>query len=107
MAFQRVCALDDLWQGEMEEFEVNGEEILIIHTENGEIRAIPASCPHQETPLCEGELEGNTLTCGAHLWQFDVITGKGINPDDAKLVLFSVKIEDGDIYVDTKSRAAD
>ena len=102
MAFQRVCSLDDLWKGEMKEFELDGEEILLIHTESGEIRAIQASCPHQETPLCEGELESNMLTCGAHFWQFDVITGKGIDPDDAKLVLFPIKIENEVIYVDVK-----
>lgn len=104
MAFQRVCSLDDLWQGEMEEFEVDGEEILLLHTEGGDIRAIPASCPHQETPLVEGELDGNALTCSAHLWQFDVISGKGINPDDAELCLFPVKVENDDIYVDVKGR---
>lgn len=102
MAFQRVCGLDDLWEGDMEEFEVDGVEVLVIHVEGGEIRAIPASCPHQDTPLVEGELEGKLLTCGAHLWQFDVITGKGVNPDDVELVQYPVKVEDDAIYVDVK-----
>jgi len=91
-------------EGEMEEFEVGGKEILIVHTSSGEVRAIPASCPHQEHALVEGELDGDTLTCAAHLWQFDVITGKGINPDDAELCLFAVKVENGDIFVDVNER---
>ncbi len=107
MAFQRVCSLGDLWQGEMEEFEVDGEEILLLHTESGNVRAIPANCPHQEHPLVEGTLEGNTLTCNAHLWQFDVASGKGINPDDAKLCFFPVRIENDDVYVDVKGRMKD
>jgi len=104
MAFERVCNLSDLAPGTMEEYEVKGEEILVIHTASGLVRAIPASCPHQDTPLVEGELDGTTLTCSAHLWQFDLASGKGINPDDVELACFPVKVEDGAIYVDLEGR---
>ena len=100
MAFEKVCNLDDLWEGEMEAFTVGGSEIVVLHIEGGMVRAIPASCPHQEHPLIEGELDGRTLTCNAHLWEFDVCTGKGINPDDAQLCNFAVKVENDDVFVD-------
>lgn len=100
MAFEKVCNLDDLWEGEMEAFAVGGREIVVIHADGGVVRAIPASCPHQEHPLIEGELDGRTLTCNAHLWEFDVCTGKGINPDDAQLVNFAVKVENDEVFVD-------
>ncbi len=106
MAFERVCSLAELGPGEMEEYEVAGEEILVIHTKTGLIRAIPASCPHQDQPLVEGELDGNALTCSAHLWQFDVESGKGINPDDAALVCIPVKVENGEVYVDLDAKPA-
>ncbi len=104
MAFQRVCNLDDLWEGEMEAFEVDGQEIVLLHAEGGVVRAVPASCPHQEHPLVEGELDGCILTCNAHLWEFDVRTGKGVNPDDSVLVNFAVKVENEEVYVDVGSR---
>lgn len=100
MSFQRVCSRDELWEGEMAEFEVEGQEVLLIHLPGGELRALPAGCPHQDQPLIDGTLEGSVLTCRAHLWQFDVASGKGINPADCKLVLFPVKAVGDDIYVD-------
>jgi toluene monooxygenase system ferredoxin subunit len=100
MSFQKVCSKDDLWEGEMEIFEVGGREVLVIHLPGGEVRAIPPGCPHQDQPLVEGTLEGTVLTCRAHLWRFDVATGNGVNPADCKLVQFPVKVEGDDVYVD-------
>ena len=36
-----------------------------------------------------------------HLWEFNAVTGGGINPDDARLKAFGCQVgEDGTIYVD-------
>jgi toluene monooxygenase system ferredoxin subunit len=99
MAFTKVCTRDDVWQGEMDTFDVDGTEILVIHTVDAEIHAVQATCPHQEVGLVEGELEGNILTCCMHLWQFDVLSGKGINPSHAELAKYLVKIEGDDVLV--------
>jgi toluene monooxygenase system ferredoxin subunit len=100
--FKRVCSRDDLWEGEMQQFEVGGREILLVHLLGGQLRAIPASCPHQSQPLVDGILEGSILTCRAHWWEFDLATGKGVNPADCSLVLFPVKVEGDDVYVDVE-----
>ncbi|MBT3626905.1 MAG: Rieske 2Fe-2S domain-containing protein [Rhodospirillaceae bacterium] len=100
MAFTKVCTLDDVWQGEMEAFEVDGTEVLLVHTLDGEVHAVQAICPHQEVELAEGELEGKVLTCCMHLWQFDVSSGKGLNPTHAELAKFPVKVEGDDVLVD-------
>lgn len=100
MAFARVCSLDDVWQGEMSGFEVGGKSILIVHTSDGDVIATQNVCPHQEVELAEGELNGCVLTCKMHLWQFDVKTGKGINPGHAELALYPVKVEGDDVFVD-------
>jgi len=102
MSFKKVCNMDELWEGEMREFEVDGRELLVVHLPGGQVRAIPASCPHQDQPLVDGTLEGSILTCHAHLWQFDLVDGKGVNPADCRLVLFPVKVEGEDIYVDVE-----
>ncbi|MET4806179.1 Rieske 2Fe-2S domain-containing protein [Limibacillus sp. MBR-115] len=98
--FHEVCKLDDLWEGEMEVFDVGGTEVLLVHADGGHVRAFPASCPHQDQPLIEGQFEDGILTCSAHLWQFDVMTGLGINPTDCKLLCIPVKVENGVIFVD-------
>ncbi|WP_103383419.1 Rieske 2Fe-2S domain-containing protein [Pseudonocardia dioxanivorans] len=97
--FRQVCAADDLWAGEMKEFTVGGTTIVLLRTDDESIRAVQYVCPHQDYPLREGYFDGCTLTCAAHLWEFDAQTGRSINPDDAKLALYPVEERDGIVYV--------
>lgn len=100
MVFVRTCSLDDLWEGEMDSFEVGDKEILVAHLDGGEVVATQAICPHQQVELVEGTLEKSTLTCRAHLWMFDLSTCTGINPGHAELARYPVKIDGDDVYVD-------
>lgn len=97
--FHQVCSIDDLWAGEMQEFTVGGTTIVLLRTDDGDVRAVQYICPHQDFPLIAGEFDGCRLTCGAHLWEFDVGTGRSINPDDAKLALYPVEERDGFVFV--------
>jgi toluene monooxygenase system ferredoxin subunit len=97
--FHRVCSLDDLWAGEMQVFDVGGVHVLVVHTEDGNVTAVQAICPHQAVPLIEGTLCGRILTCPMHLWDMDVVSGKGINPDHAELARYPVETRDGNVYV--------
>jgi toluene monooxygenase system ferredoxin subunit len=102
MSFQKVCTLDDLWEGEMESYTVDGQEILLVCAEGGDIKAFQGICPHQDIPLVEGKFDGTKVICRAHLWQFDACTGKGINPDDCALAEYPVRIEGDDVLVRTE-----
>ena len=101
MAFSRVCSLDDLWEGDMAAHEVDGQPIVLVYPIDGEVIAIQGYCPHQQFLLAEGDFDGRkVLTCSAHVWQFDVTTGQGVNPEDCELARYPVKIENDEIYVD-------
>lgn len=106
MAFERLCLLDDVWEGEMQVFELGGKEILVINAEGGVVRAVEARCPHQDHPLSEGSLQGRILTCSAHLWQFDVESGVGVNPTGCKLKNYPIKVVDGEVLVDVDNLQA-
>ncbi len=107
MAFQRVCTLDDLWEGEMAAFEVEGRDVLLVHLPGGVVNAIQAICPHQNQPLVEGTLEGSLLTCPAHRWEFDVAACKSVNPEGTALRHFPVKVEDDAVWVDVAGAEPD
>lgn len=102
MTFERVCGLDDLWEGEMESYEVNGHEVLLVSTVGGGIRAFQGICPHQDIPLVEGKFDGKVVICRAHQWVFDGCTGEGINPSDCRLAEYPVRIVGEDVLVDTE-----
>ena len=96
--WQEVMPLADLWIGEMVGIEAEGQKILILNA-GGEVRAYEDRCPHLSSPLSEGDLDGTTLTCSTHLWEFDCMTGEGINPKSCGLKAFPVQIQDETIYV--------
>lgn len=97
--WHEVSHLDDLWEGEMEAVEVEGKPVVLINID-GEVWAYQNRCPHQAWPLDDGDLEDEKLTCANHLWEFDVTTGKGINPANCSLVGYQCKVDDdGAIWV--------
>jgi toluene monooxygenase system ferredoxin subunit len=94
-----IMPFDDLWIGEMLGVEVGGVKILLLNVED-EVQAYLDRCPHRASALSEGMLDGLTLTCATHLWEFNVLTGRGINPESSELIRFPVRIENGMIYVE-------
>jgi toluene monooxygenase system ferredoxin subunit len=56
--------------------------------------------------LSEGSLIGKTLRCARHHWEFDVCTGRGINPKSACLTVFPVSIESSDILLNLDDQSS-
>jgi nitrite reductase/ring-hydroxylating ferredoxin subunit len=99
-----VCGEDDLWDGEMESFDVVNSEVLVVKF-GGEWCAYDGICPHQSVSLVEGELtEDGKIVCRAHQWTFNAQSGKGINPSNACLKRFPIKIEGGVVSVGNKPK---
>jgi len=78
----------------------DGTEVLLVYADGGALKAFQNICPHQHFELVDGTLNDNVLTCRAHLWQFDVRSGKGINPSDCALAVYPTKIDGDDVYID-------
>jgi toluene monooxygenase system ferredoxin subunit len=97
--FVDVIKEGDLWDGEMEAFDVDGDEVLVLKVD-GQVRAYDGICPHQGMSLVQGRLEGRVLTCFAHEWEFDVLTGQGVNPRNECLTSHDVRVTtDGTVQV--------
>jgi toluene monooxygenase system ferredoxin subunit len=94
----KICALGDLWSGEMRPVEVDGRKVVLINV-GGVISAFPDRCLHQGVALSAGRLDGCVLTCWAHEWQYDARTGVGINPSDVALRRYPLEIRDGEIWI--------
>jgi toluene monooxygenase system ferredoxin subunit len=94
-----VATLNELWEGEVTDVQVGDELILLVHLNGGDIRAYQGYCPHQKSALADGKLEGHILTCAAHLWQFNLFTGEGVNPKGCQLCRYQSRVQDSTIFV--------
>jgi toluene monooxygenase system ferredoxin subunit len=99
VSFVEVLAESELWIGEMRRVTVNGSRVLLLRTERG-IYAYEDRCPHLGVPLSRGTLQGDTLTCSAHHYQFDANNGRGKNPRNVQLSVIGVECRDGKILID-------
>lgn len=67
----------------------------------GRVWAISDSCPHAGASLCEGELEGDVVTCPRHGSQFRVIDGERVRgPADRDVQSFPVVLDSGEVFVE-------
>jgi toluene monooxygenase system ferredoxin subunit len=83
----------------MASFRVHDFAILLVRL-GGQFPAYDGRCPHQGAALVEGELSGAVLTCHAHHWQFDAVTGAGINPRKSCLKRLHLEIVEGKIRIE-------
>jgi nitrite reductase (NADH) small subunit len=96
--FVKMATLPELPPGAATEVEFEGRVYAIFNVD-GQISAIDGICPHQGGPLADGALEGTTVTCPWHGWQFDVRTGKTPLGPKIKQAVYEVKIEGQDVMV--------
>ena len=79
--------------------EVNGKEIALFLVE-GKVYALYNACAHQGGALAEGGLQGRTVMCPWHGWNFDVMTGECKFNPRIKQPVFKIKEDGEDIYVE-------
>jgi toluene monooxygenase system ferredoxin subunit len=99
MTFTKVASYSDLWDGERRCFSLEGRRVFLIKVE-GRVYAYENRCAHRELPIGTGRLEGYVLTCPVHEWQYDIRSGRGVNPDGAWLRAFPLKVENDDVLID-------
>jgi toluene monooxygenase system ferredoxin subunit len=93
--------LDDLWEGEMLSVNVGDVDLVLINV-GGRVFAYDDHCPHQGTSLSGGALDEHVLTCAAHEWVFDVRSGCGVNPADARLQPYPVRLDGDTVLVNLR-----
>jgi 3-phenylpropionate/trans-cinnamate dioxygenase ferredoxin subunit len=88
-----VCKTDEIPEGVMKGFKVEGKEILVANYQ-GKYYAIGEKCTHMGGDLSKGKLEGRIVTCPRHHSQFDVTTGNLLKgPAKKNEPSYEVKVE--------------
>jgi toluene monooxygenase system ferredoxin subunit len=96
--WRRVGAVAEMPLNCMKTFLVNDVSVLIVHTGDAFV-AVQALCPHEAVPLDQGVVDGSTLTCLEHLWQFDVKSGAALGEAEECLQTYPLRIEHDQLYV--------
>jgi nitrite reductase (NADH) small subunit len=100
MAFLRTARKDEVPAGTIREFSLEGKAIALANV-GGKFYAINNTCLHRGGPLAEGALNGSTVTCPWHGWQYDVSNGKLVMNQAVGVVCYPVEVRGDDIFVDT------
>lgn len=119
----RVASKADLREGTGYDTGVEvADEIVGLFMLDGAYYAV-GECTHERGPICQGHIEGSSVTCPWHSAKFDVKTGANLQgpiacrtsgsvlsgsemaeyDDLDDLVCFDVKVEDQEIYVRPRS----
>jgi nitrite reductase (NADH) small subunit len=77
-----------------------GKKTICIANVNG-YTAMDNICLHRGGPLGQGVIEGGKVICPWHGWAWDPKTGEADIPG-AKLSVYPIKIEGGDVLIDTQ-----
>lgn len=97
----RLCSKDEVPDGEMRQFEVEGEVILVANIE-GLYYAISDLCSHAEAFLSEGVLEEHRVQCPYHGAEFDVRTGEPLSfPASVAVDSYRVIVEGEDLFIES------
>ncbi len=96
---RKVATKSQIEAGTCKAFEAIGRTI-VVHNVDGEFFATSSQCPHQGGPLGDGIVDGKTVTCPWHAWQFDLVTGEATYNPGFKIDCFKVELQDDDILVE-------
>jgi nitrite reductase/ring-hydroxylating ferredoxin subunit len=97
--YVKVGTLSDFPEGKLKKVQVKGVDLVVAHIA-GKIHAMTATCTHRGGPLDEGELNGTTVVCPWHGGQFDITTGKVVNPPPMKDESpYETQIQGSDVFL--------
>jgi nitrite reductase/ring-hydroxylating ferredoxin subunit/alkylhydroperoxidase/carboxymuconolactone decarboxylase family protein YurZ len=89
-----IMASKDVKDGEVARAECQGRG-LFVYRKGKTYKIYDSHCPHQSTNIPELAIEGTTLTCPKHEWQFDTHNGNCIKKGNTGLTSIESKVVKG------------
>ena len=97
--FESVLKASEVAPGEMKQVAVGGTDVVVANVD-GKFCAFGSLCPHEDAPLCEGELDGDVVTCPWHGWQYLPGNGTSPPPFEEKVETHRTVVRDDTVWVD-------
>ncbi len=99
MPFVRAAKTSEVPAGSIQEIQVGGTTIALANV-GGKFYAVNNTCFHRGGPLGQGVLDGNTVTCPWHGWQYDVTTGKVPQNASVGVDSYPTEVRGDEVFVD-------
>jgi nitrite reductase/ring-hydroxylating ferredoxin subunit len=97
----RVCHVDEVVEGELKKFAVEGVQIPVLVTRvEGELIAGTSMCPHEDVSLVRGCIRNGAIVCRAHGYAFDIHTGQCSHDPTLRWRTYKITVTSGEVYVD-------
>jgi len=100
----RIGALAEIVEDEGRRFDI-GELRIAIFRKGSRVYAVGDSCPHMGASLSDGYIDGRSVICPWHGWVFDLETGASPFDEEARVPVFRVLVENGDVFLEIEDGA--
>lgn len=90
-----VMGVEGFDVGATQRVQCDGRSLFVHRAAADDWRVYDSRCPHQTTDIPHLALEGCTLTCPKHQWQFDIRSGECIANGNSPLKRWPSQVVDG------------
>ncbi|MQA91903.1 MAG: Rieske 2Fe-2S domain-containing protein [Gemmatimonas sp.] len=99
---RRLGPLSKIPVGEGRTFIVDGVELAVFRTRNGDLFAVQSRCPHRGGLLADGLLGDGKIVCPLHGYTFELTSGQSLGQQPCEsITTYSLEVtEEGDLLID-------
>ena len=96
-----ICRVEDIPAlGSRRVAREQGLDVAVFRGDADQVFALLDRCPHKGGPLSQGIVFGTSVACPLHNWTIGLCDGQAAAPDEGCTPKFSVKVEDGTVFLD-------
>jgi len=102
-----ICQVEDIpVLGSRRVARTQGLDVAVFRNDKNEVFALLDRCPHKGGPLSQGIVFGTSVACPLHNWTIGLCTGQAAAPDQGCTPKFSVKVEAGQVFLNSAELAS-
>jgi nitrite reductase (NADH) small subunit len=96
-----ICKVEDIpVLGSRRVARPRGMDVAVFRNDKDQVFALLDRCPHKGGPLSQGIVFGTSVACPLHNWTIGLADGAAKAPDEGCTARFSVKVEEGVVFLD-------
>jgi nitrite reductase (NADH) small subunit len=105
--WKKICLVNDIPAlGSRRVSRERGMDVAVFRNAQDAIFALLDRCPHKGGPLSQGIVFGASVACPLHNWTIGLADGCARAPDEGCTPRFSVKVDEGVVYLDSAELAS-